>query len=45
LKSQEVSDVEFAKAKNLLVTGEFLAQDSVAKRAFQLGYFESIASH
>jgi zinc protease len=45
LKSQEVSDVELAKAKNLLVTGEFLAQDSVAKRAFQLGYFESIASH
>jgi zinc protease len=45
LKSQEVSDVELAKAKNLLVTGEFLAQDSLAKRAFQLGYFESIASH
>jgi len=45
LKSEEVSDVELAKAKNLLVTGEFLAQESVAKRAFQLGYFESIASH
>ena len=45
LKSQEVSDVELAKAKNLLVAGEFLAQDSVGKRAFQLGYFESIASH
>ena len=45
LKSQEVSDVELAKAKNLLVTGEFLTQDSVAKRAFQLGYFESIASY
>jgi predicted Zn-dependent peptidase len=45
LKGEEVSDVELAKAKNLLVTGEFLAQDSVAKRAFQLGYFESIASH
>ena len=45
LKSQEVSDVELAKAKNLLVAGEFLAQDSVGKRAFQLGFFESIASH
>lgn len=45
LKSQEVSDVELAKAKNLLVAGEFLAQDSVGKRAFQLGFFESVASH
>ena len=45
LKDQEVSDVELAKAKNLLVAGEFLAQDSVGKRAFQLGFFESIASH
>ncbi|HEU0005812.1 MAG TPA: insulinase family protein, partial [Terriglobia bacterium] len=45
LKSQEVSDVELAKAKNLLVAGEFLAQDSVSKRAFQLGYFEAIASY
>jgi len=45
LKNQEVSNVELAKAKNILVTGEFLAQDSVAKRAFQLGYFESIASY
>jgi zinc protease len=45
LKSEEVSDVELAKARNLLVAGEFLAQDSAAKRAFQLGYFESIASH
>lgn len=45
LKSQEVSDVELAKAKNLLVAGEFLEQDSVSKRAFQLGYFESMASH
>jgi len=45
LKNQEVSDVELAKAKNLLVVGEFLGQDSVTKRAFQLGYFESIASH
>ena len=45
LKSQEVSDVELAKAKNLLVAGEFLAQDSVSKRAFQLGYFESMASY
>ena len=45
LKTQEVSDVELAKAKNLLVTGEFLAQNSVSRRAFQLGYFESIASH
>ena len=45
LKSQEVSDVELTKAKNLLVAGEFLAQDSVGKRAFQLGFFESVASH
>jgi zinc protease len=45
LKNQEVSDVELAKAKNLLVTGEFLAQDTVSGRAFQLGYFESVASH
>jgi zinc protease len=45
LKSQEVSDVELAKAKNLLVAGEFLAQDSVSKRAFQLGYFEVLASY
>jgi len=45
LKSHEVTDVELAKSKNLLVSGEFLAQDSVAKRAFQLGYFESMASH
>jgi zinc protease len=45
LKSHEVTDAELAKAKNRLVAGEFLAQDSVSKRAFQLGYFESIASH
>jgi zinc protease len=45
LKNQEVSDVEFARAKNLLVAGEFLTQDSLSKRAFQLGYFESVASH
>lgn len=45
LKNQEVSDVELARARNLLVAGEFLAQNSLSKRAFQLGYFESIASY
>jgi len=45
LKNQEVSDFELAKGKNLLVAGEFLAQDTIEKRAVQLGYFESIASY
>ncbi|MCI0625384.1 MAG: insulinase family protein [Acidobacteria bacterium] len=45
MKNQELSDVELAKAKNLLVAGEFLGQDSISGRAYQLGYFESVASH
>ena len=44
LKNYELTDLELAKARNELITREFLDQDSVSKRAHQLGYFESIAS-
>jgi len=44
LKNYELTDLELAKARNELITREFLDQDSASKRAHQLGYFESIAS-
>lgn len=45
LKIYELTDLELAKARNQLIAREFLDQDSVSKRAHQLGYFESIASY
>lgn len=45
LKNYGITDYEFNKARNQLLTRTFLDQDTTAKLAHQLGYFESIASH
>jgi zinc protease len=45
LKNYGITDYELDKTKNQLLARTFLDQDTTAKLAHQLGYFESIASH
>lgn len=45
LKDETLPDSELAQARNQLVAREFLDQETVSKRAHQLGFFESIASY
>jgi len=45
LKNYGITDYELDKAKNQLLARAFLDQDTTAKLAHQLGYFESISSH
>jgi zinc protease len=45
LKNYGITNYELDKARNQLVARTFLDQDTTAKLAHQLGYFESIASH
>ncbi len=45
LKGVALTNSELAKGRSQLTVREFLDQESVSKRAHQLGFFESIASY